>query len=113
MKFSKFIILSSCISLPLMISSCAMTSDVMDMGKGVYMVSGRAAALRGGTTGATKVAYEAAQKFCLQKSPELHAVTLTNNERDVYQSSASWTQAGGNANTMASGQSEIFFKCEK
>ncbi len=42
----------------LVLSGCAMTSDVMDTGNGTYMISAHAAPIRGGAAGANQVAYK-------------------------------------------------------
>jgi hypothetical protein len=85
----------------------------MDMGHGVYMISAHASVIRGGATGATSIAYDAAQKFC-RKSGE-HAQIITDRERDVYQSgaSASWNAAGGNYSSAsaAAGNTNLYFRC--
>ena len=74
------------------LTGCAMTSDVMDTGYGTYMISGHAAPIRGGATGANQVAYQDAQKFCIQQNPGFHAIVIGAEDRDVYQSSfgGSW-----------------------
>jgi hypothetical protein len=96
-----------------MLSGCAMSSGVMEAENGTYLISARAAPLRGGTAGANAVAYNDAQQFCEAKSK--HAVVVTAQERDVYQSSmgASWSNSGGSAGggTFAAGNANLRFKC--
>jgi hypothetical protein len=79
----------------ILISGCAMTSGVMEAEGGTYLISARAAPIRGGTVGANAVAYDDAQKFCAGDAKR--AIVLTAQERDVYQSSmgASWGTSGG------------------
>ena len=79
----------------ILISGCAMTSGVMEAEGGTYLISARAAPIRGGTVGANAVAYDDAQKFCARDAKR--AIVLTAQERDVYQSSmgASWGTSGG------------------
>jgi hypothetical protein len=97
-----------------LLSGCAMTSGVMEAQGGTYLISARAAPIRGGTAGANAVAYDDAQKFCGAKSER--AIILTAQERDVYQSSmgASWGASGGFAGggTFAAGNANLHFKCE-
>jgi hypothetical protein len=92
-----------------------MTSDVMDAGNGTYLISAHASAVRGGATGANSIAYEDAQKFCANKAYGLHAIVITANERDVYQSSigGSWNQTGGSigGGTFAAGNVNLRFRC--
>ena len=99
----------------LMLSACAMTSDVMDMGGGVYTISGRASPIRGGATGATEVAYSDANKFCAQKHPGTRAVLIDQKDRDIYQSSVggSWNNSGGSfgGGTFAAGSANLRFRC--
>jgi hypothetical protein len=95
---------------------CTMTSDVMDAGNGVYLISGHASAIRGGATGANKVAYEEAQKFCTGKGVDLHPVIVDAKERDVYQNAegGSWNRNGGSfsGGTFAAGNVNFRFRCE-
>jgi hypothetical protein len=49
------------------LAGCATASPVMDAGDGTYLISARAAPVRGGATGAQTVAYNDAQKFCAQR----------------------------------------------
>lgn len=98
-----------------LVGGCATASPVMDAGNGIYMISARAAPVRGGATGAYGVAYEDAQKFCAQRGDGLHAVVVNNQERDIYQSSVggSFNQYGGGfgGSTMASGSVNLRFRC--
>ena len=96
-----------------LLPGCAMTSGVMEAEDGTYLISARAAPIRGGTAGANAVAYEDAQKFCAAKGQR--AVVVTAQERDVYQSSmgASWNSSGGFAGggTFAAGNANLRFRC--
>jgi hypothetical protein len=69
----------------LLLSGCAMTSDVMDTGNGTYMISAHAAPIRGGAAGANQVAYHDANAFCAKQGAR--AVVLAAEARDVYQGS--------------------------
>lgn len=97
------------------LAGCAITSPVMDAGSGVYLISSHASAIRGGATGASSIAYEDAQKYCAAKGGGLHAVVLTENERDVYQSSfgGSFNANGGNFGgaSLAAGNVNLRFNC--
>jgi len=90
-----------------------MASDVMDAGNGVYMISARAAPIRGGAAGAVQVAYKDANAFCGARGA--HAVVLDANDRDVYQSSVggSWSPQGGSfgGGTFAAGNANLRFRC--
>jgi hypothetical protein len=94
---------------------CAMTTDVMDAGDGTYLISGRASPIRGGSTGATSVAYADAQKFCAEKGSGLRAIVVNANERDVYQSSvggsASPYGGGFGGTSAAAGSANLRFRC--
>jgi hypothetical protein len=87
----------------------------MEAEGGTYIISARAAPIRGGSAGANAVAYEEAQKFCAAKG--CRAVVVDARERDVYQSAAgaSWNTYGGSAGggTFAAGSVILRFKCEK
>ena len=97
------------------IYGCARTSGVMDAGNGTYLISAHASAIRGGATGADAIAYKTAQKFCAQKGTGLHAIIVTADERDVYQSSVggSWNQSRGSVagGTFAAGNANFRFRC--
>jgi hypothetical protein len=97
-----------------LLSGCAMTSGVMEAESGTYLISARAAPIRGGTAGANAVAYNDAQKFCAGNGKR--AVVLAAQERDVYQSSmgASWGTSGGFAGggTFAAGNANLRFRCD-
>lgn len=99
----------------LWLSGCALTSGVIDAGNGTYMISAHASAVRGGAAGATGIAYGDANAFCAQKAPGSHAVALTNQEREVYQSSfgGSFNQNGGGfgGGTFAAGNTQLYFRC--
>jgi hypothetical protein len=85
----------------------------MEAEDGTYLISARAAPIRGGTAGANSVAYAEAQQFCAAKGTR--AVVVTAQERDVYQSSAgaSWNASGGFAGggTFAAGNANLRFRC--
>ena len=109
-----------CVSRPVLITAilvlvtgCAMTSGVMEAEDGTYLISARAAPIRGGTAGANAVAYQDAQKFCAAQAKR--AVVATAEERDVYQSAfgASWGASGGGAGggTFAAGNANLRFRC--
>ena len=97
----------------LLLIGCATTSGVMEAEGGTYIISARAAPIRGGTAGANAVAYDDAQKFCAAKG--MRAIVITAQERDVYQSSvgASWNAYGGSAGggTFAAGNANLRFRC--
>jgi hypothetical protein len=66
------------------------------------------------------VAHEDAQKFCAQKGDGLHAIVVTAQDRDIYQSSYgggfSGTPSGGysggfGGGTMAAGSVNMRFRC--
>ena len=99
------------------LTSCAMTSRVMDAGDGNYMISAHASAVRGGATGANTIAYDDAQKFCAEKGDGLHAIVVNAQERDVYQSSVggSFNQNGGSfaGGSFAAGNVNFRFRCGK
>jgi hypothetical protein len=106
----------SCVFLILAgLTGCAMTSDVMDTGNGTFMISGHAAPIRGGATGANQVAYQDAQKFCAQQGAGFHAIVIGAEDRDVYQSSfgGSWGTNGGSfgGGTFAAGNAKLRFRC--
>lgn len=93
------------------LSGCAMTSDVMDMGNGVYMISAHAAPIRGGETGAQDVAYSDANKYCQDHAPGQHAIVVDSQGRDVYQGSIGWNQYGGGGGIFAAGNVTMRFRC--
>jgi hypothetical protein len=47
-----------------LLAGCTTTSGVMEAEDGTYLISARAAPIRGGTVGANSVAYKDAQTFC-------------------------------------------------
>ncbi|CBE67698.1 protein of unknown function [Candidatus Methylomirabilis oxygeniifera] len=87
----------------------------MEAEGGTYIISARAAPVRGGTAGANAIAYEEAQKFCGAKGGR--AIVVDARERDIYQSAAgaSWNAHGGGAGggTFAAGNVTLRFRCEK
>src|SRR5215471_3298169 len=97
-----------------LISGCATSSGVMEAEGGTYLISARAAPIRGGTAGANAVAYSDAQKFCAGNGKR--AVVMAAQERDVYQSSmgAAWCPSGGFAGggTFAAGNANLRFRCQ-
>jgi hypothetical protein len=95
----------------ILLAGCATSSGVMEAEGGTYLISARAAAIRGGTAGANALAYEEAQKFCAPKGGR--AIVVDAKERDIYQSSRA--ASGGNAagGTFAAGNANLRFKCEK
>jgi len=103
------------VALSVLICACVHTSQVMDMGNGVYMVSAHAGTFNGGTTGSNNEAYTAATKFCGERG--LHAIVLDASSRDVYHSESfgSFSQTGGafSGGTHASGNTDMKFKCSR
>lgn len=101
--------------LSLAIYGCASSSGVMEMADGSYVISAKAAPVRGGTAGANALAYEEAQKFC--GTANGRAVIVNQQERDVYQggSTAAVNQSGGFASSgySAGGAASIRFRCVK
>lgn len=95
----------------LVLSGCAMTSDVMDTGNGTYMISAYAAPIRGGAAGANQVAYKDANAYCARQST--HAVVLTADARDVYQGSFAASGSYASGGVFAAGNTDLHFKCEK
>ena len=97
----------------MVLSACATSSGVMQMADGSYMISAKAAPIRGGTSGANSMAYEEAQKFCATVNGK--AVLISQQERDVYQggSTATVNQSGGfgSSGFAAGGAASIRFKC--
>lgn len=108
-------ITSAWVAAGIVLAGCAMTSDVMDEGNGIYMISAHASAIRGGATGANSIAYSDAQAFCAKRGPSLHAIIVSDNERDVYQSSfgGSVSHSGGSfgGGTFAAGNVDLHFRC--
>ena len=113
--------------LPLVMTACAMASDVMDTGNGTYMISAHAAPVRGGAAGANQVAYADANAFCQKQGT--HAVVLAADSRDVYQSSFASSYQGGFGfsggsgggfahgsafgGAFAAGNADLHFRCDK
>jgi hypothetical protein len=95
--------------LAMAMGGCAMTSDVMDAGNGVYMISAHAAPIRGGAAGANKVAYADANKFCRAKG--MHAVILNAAARDVYQGAAGGGGGSFSGGVFAAGNTDLWFRC--
>jgi len=106
--------MKACVAMVLcLLTGCAVTSGVMETEGGTYLISARAAPIRGGTVGANSAAYAKAQEFCAAKG--MRAIVITAQERDVYQSaaSASWNSAGGSAwgGAFAAGNADLHFRC--
>jgi hypothetical protein len=93
-------------------TGCAPTTQVMDTGNGTFMISGRAPAMAGGTVGATRLAYDAANKYCAERSPGTHAIVIGQNERDIHQSSVFAGSGGAFGSSSAAGTSSIRFRCD-
>ena len=93
------------------LTGCATTSDVMDTGNGTYMITARAARIRGGTTGANSAAYADANKYCSERFSGTHAILIEQNERDVYQSSFNGNRYGITGSTSAAGNASLRFRC--
>ncbi len=100
-----------CLTLALLValSSCAMTSDVMDTGNGTYMISAHAAPIRGGAAGANKVAYSDANAYCAQQGS--HAIVLGADARDVYQGSLGASGGSSAGGVFAAGNTDLHFRC--
>ena len=102
-------------SASIFVVGCASTSGVMEMADGSYIISAKAAPIRGGTSGANSLAYEEAQKFC--STVNGRAVIVNQQERDVYQggSAAAVNQSGGfgSSGFSAGGAASIRFRCVK
>lgn len=104
------------------LTGCATTSGVMPGPNGTFMISSFAAPIRGGATGAYKVAFEDAQKHCAGMGK--NAVVVDGTDRDVYQSTATSygnlnansgglnASHGASSGTFASGTAKLIFKCE-
>src|SRR5262245_4657575 len=113
------------ISVAAILSGCAMSSGIMRLEGGVRSISATAAPLRGGATGAAKVAYEEAQADCQKEG--LNAVMLAPAEREQFagQMSASYGQASanrynaqasggaGSAPVLGPGSATILYRCTK
>lgn len=112
---AKIVCLVAAMGMAAVVSGCARTSGVMDAGNGIYLISAHASAIRGGATKADAIAYKTAQKFCAQKGLGQHAIVMTADERDVYQSSVggSWNRSGGSVagGTFAAGNANFRFRC--
>lgn len=102
-------------ALSVALGGCAIASPVMDAGNGSYLISARAAPIRGGATGAATVAYNDAQKFCAGMGNGSHAIVIDEGERDIYQSSfgGSINAQGGSfgGGTFAAGSTNLRFRC--
>ena len=94
-----------------LLSACAMTSDVMDTGNGTYMISAHAAPVRGGAAGANEVAYKDANKFCASKNGG-HAVVINAAARDVYQGSIGGSSGSFGGGVFAAGNTDMHFRCD-
>jgi hypothetical protein len=110
-------IICSTLASLVILTGCAMTSEVMDTGNGTYAISGHAAPIRGGAVGASRVAYQDAQKFCTQQGAGLHAVVIEDQERDIYQGSFGGSWGAGNGSfgggVFAAGNTKLRFRCER
>lgn len=95
------------------LTACATTSGVMEAEDGTFLISARAAPARGGSAGASAVAYEEAQKFCTAKAAR--AVVVTSGERDIQQSAVvgSFGAQGGSfgGGSAAAGAVNMRFRC--
>jgi hypothetical protein len=98
------------LAVAIILTGCAMVSDVMDTGNGTYMVSAHAAPIRGGAAGANQVAYEAAKKFCVGRDG--HPVVLEAGARDVYQGSFGGSNGSFGGGVFAAGNTDLHFRCE-
>lgn len=90
-----------------------MSSEVMDLGNGNYMVTAAAAPARGGAAGAADVAYKEAKKFCATKFPGTHAVVNEAADRDVYQGAVSGSGGSFSGGAFAAGNAKLSFHCAK
>jgi len=93
----------------LMLGACATTSGVMEAEDGTFLISASAAPARGGSAGATAVAYEEAQEFCATKGGR--AVVVTAGERDVQQSAVGGSGGGFGGGSFAAGRANLRFRC--
>jgi len=107
------------------LGGCAMSSGIMHLDGGVRQISASAAPLRGGATGAQKVAYEEAQADCAKEG--LNAVMLAPAEREQHYGqmgtaygTANVNQYGGHASggassapVMGAGSATILYRCAK
>ena len=110
MSYKYLIVCSS-----LLVGACASSSGVMEMADGSYIISAKAAPIRGGTAGANSLAFEEAQKFCATANGR--AVIVSKQERDVYQggsvASVNQTSGFGSSGFSAGGAASIRFRCVK
>ena len=97
----------------LALGACAQATQPMEAADGSYMISARAAPVRGGATGAYEVAHKDAQAFCQQSGKR--AVLIGAADRDIYQSGfGGAVNAQGGAfggGTNAAGSASIRFRC--
>lgn len=97
----------------LALGACAQASQPMEAADGTYLISARAAPVRGGATGAYEVAHKDAMAFCAKS--DKRAVLVGAADRDVYQSSYGGTVTSGGAyfggGTSAAGSASIRFRC--
>ena len=97
----------------LALGACAQATQPMEAADGSYMISARAAPVRGGATGAYEVAHKDAMAFCQRSSKR--AVLVGSEDRDIYQSGfgGSINQNGGafGGGTAAAGSANIRFRC--
>lgn len=99
--------------LAVLLGGCAQVSPPMENADGSYLISGRAAPVRGGATGAYEVAFKDAQKFCAQGNRR--AVIQNAEDRDIYQTAVGGGWSGGtggfSGNTLAAGSATLRFRC--
>ncbi len=83
------------LTMGLVLTGCAMSNGVQKIGPDTYMVSGVAAPIRGGASGAQTVALADANRYCAEQGRE---IMVTNT-------------AGGAMNNIGAGQANITFRC--
>lgn len=101
----------ACLSAILLLSGCAMSSDVMDMGGGVYMISAHASPIRGGAAGANRVAFKDANTFCAHSQAGSHAIVIGAAARDTYQGSVAGAGNSFGGGFAAAGNTDVRFRC--
>lgn len=104
--------------LALVVGACAQATPPMETADGAYLISARAAPVRGGATGAYEVAHKDAMAFCAQRGRR--AVLEAAQDRDIYQSGyggafSGTAQAGYSGGigggTSAAGSATVRFRC--
>jgi hypothetical protein len=110
MKATTNRLLTSLVAANMALGGCAVTSQVQERVDGTYLISGRAAQIRGGTVGAQDVAYKDALKFCADKGQR--ALIVESMERDISQSSFGFNAYGGGGGTAVSGAVTLNFRCQ-